>query len=219
MQRPDERAQKYGTEVLSEAELIAVILRTGTTGKSSVELANEILSIDKGKDGLGNLSCCTMEDMLRIKGLGRVKALKMACVFELGKRIAASRTERSVTLNDPGKVADYYMETVRCLDHEEAYVFLTDAHNRFIRSIQVAKGSLDSAALSPREILKYALQYDAAGFVLVHNHPSGKTEPSSEDIRFSRNLRDAAVLMSIQMNDSIIIGEGEYCSLKQRMLI
>lgn len=218
-QRPDERAERFGTEVLSEAELIAVILRTGTSGKSSVELANEVLSIDKGRDGLGNLVCCTVQDMLQIKGLGKVKALQLACAFELGKRIASCRTNRCVVLNDPSKAAEYYMETARHLDHEEAYVFLTDTHNRFIRSVQIAKGSIDSAALSSREIIKAALQYDAAGFILVHNHPSGNPEPSSEDVRFSRSLMNAASLMNLQMNDSIIIGEGEYCSLKQRGLL
>jgi len=218
-QRPDERAEKYGTEVLSEAELIAVILRTGTAGKSSLELANEVLSIDKGRDGLGNLVCCTMQDMLKIRGLGKVKALKLACVFELGRRIASGRTERCIVLNDPSRAAEYYMETARHLDHEEAYIFLTDTHNRFIKSVQIARGSIDSAALSNREIIKTALQYDAAGFILVHNHPSGLPEPSAEDIRFSRTLRDAAELMNIRMNDSLIIGEGEYCSLKSRGLL
>lgn len=218
-QRPDERAEMYGTEVLSEAELIAVILRTGTAGKSSLELANEVLSLDKGKDGLGNLVCCTMQDMLKIRGLGKVKALKLACVFELGKRIAASRTERTLVLGDSASAAGYYMESARHLDHEEVYILLTDTHNRLIRSVQIAKGSIDSASVSPREILKTALQYDAAGIILVHNHPSGRTEPSSEDIRFSRTLKEAAILMNIQLNDSLIIGDGEYLSLRSQGLL
>ena len=215
-QRPDERALASGTQVLSDAELIAVILRTGTVGKSSLELANEVLALDRGKSGLSNFACCDFSDFITIRGLGRVKALKLACICELSRRLSASHTERWHVLDTPDKAAEYMMETVRHLDHEEVHILLSDAHNRAIRSVQIAKGSLCSASLSAREIIKTALRFDAAGFILVHNHPSGICEPSSEDIAFSKNLQEAGRLMDIRMNDSIIIGDGTFTSLRQR---
>jgi len=218
-QRPRERAMQYGTEVLSEAELLSILLRCGTKGKNSLELANEILAIDKGREGLSNLMCCDLSDFKRIKGLGKVKAIQLECICELARRFSRSHTERNRNLDGPSEAAAFFMESMRHLDHEIACIYLTDSRNRFIRSVEIAKGSIDAAALSTREIIKSALRYGAAGFILVHNHPSGVYEPSSEDISFSRTLRDAGKLMNIRMNDSIIIGEGAYLSLRERGLI
>ena len=214
--RPDERALLFGTEALNDAELLAIILRTGTAGKSSLEIASEILAIDKGKDGLGNVAMVTYSDLCKIKGLGKVKALQVASVCELGRRISSGRTERTLLMDSPGKAAAYVMESTRYLDHEEAYVLLTDTHNRLIRSVQIAQGSLDAAVVSPREIMKAALSYNASGFILVHNHPSGRTDPSGEDLRFCRQLKEASSLMNVRFHDSIIIGDGEYLSMKEQ---
>lgn len=210
---------RQGTAALSETELIGILLRSGIPGKNSLELANEILSIDKGRDGLSNLMCCDTSDFRKIKGLGKVKALQLECICELAKRIAKSITVRDKLMEGPQEAAAYFMETLRYLDHEVAYVYLTDSRNRLIRTVEIAKGSIDAAALSTREIIKSALQFSAAGFILVHNHPSGLCEPSSEDITFSRTLRDAGKLMNIRMTDSIIIGEGTYLSMREKGLI
>lgn len=218
-QRPDERALLYGIDTLSDCELLAVILRTGTRGKSSLEIAGEILSIDKGRSGLSNMTMLTYADLSGIRGLGKVKALQIASLCELSKRIACCRTERNLLMDSPGKAASYLMEETRYLDHEAVYLLLTDTRNRLIRSVQISRGSLDAAVVSPREILKTALSFNASGFIMIHNHPSGKTDPSEEDLNFSRRLREASGLMNIRFLDSIILGEGDFLSMKEKGIL
>lgn len=217
--RPDERAQLLGVDHLSEKELLAIILRTGTKGRSSLELADEILAIDKGKRGLVNLISCTYSDFTRIKGLGTVKSLQLACICELSKRISKVRVQRSSVTVDTAFVASFYMEELRHLEYEVIYVLLIDIRGRFIKSVLAAKGSSAAAVTGIKEIMKIAITGDAAGMYLVHNHPSGETEPSIQDINFSVALKNAGESIGISFRDSIIIGDGKYFSLSQKGLL
>ena len=214
--RPYEKALDEGTEALNDAELLAVILRSGTKGKSVLELSQEILSLDKGKNGLLNLVSLSMKDLTQIQGLGRIKALQILCVCELSKRIASSRLERKTFLRDASQVADYYMENMRHLDHEVVYVLLIDSRCRFLKSRMISQGTIDTAAVSSREVIRFALENNAAGFILVHNHPSGEALPSEADIRLSRNLLEAGNVTNVFLKDSVIIGNGEYYSLLEK---
>lgn len=217
--RPDERARILGVESLSEKELLAIIIRTGTKGKSSLELAEEILSIDKGKRGLINLISCTYSDFTCLKGLGDVKALQLACICELSKRISREKVLRSGNPVDSSFVASYYMESLRNLEYEVIYIMLVDIKGRFIKSELAAKGSSAAAITGIREILKLALSGNASGMYMVHNHPSGEVFPSIQDIKFSKALKSSAETVGLCFRDSIIIGDGEYFSLSQKGLL
>lgn len=218
--RPDERARTLGIEALSDKELLAIIIRTGTKGKSSVELADEILSINKGKRGLLNLLGCSYSDFTSLRGLGEVKALQLACICELSKRISKIRVLRDGTVVDSVFAASFYMEELRHLEYEVIYVMLVDVKGRLIKSVMASKGSATAAVTGIREILKIAIsEGNAAGLYMVHNHPSGDTKPSFQDIRFSKALKSGAESLGLIFCDSIIIGDGEYSSLSQKGLI
>lgn len=217
--RPDERARAYGIDSLTDRELLAIIIRTGTSGKSSLELADEILSVNKGKRGLLNLMNCTYKDLTQLKGLGDVKAMQLACVCELSKRISKVKVLAENRTVDSDFAAGYYMDELRSLTYEVIYIMAVDMKGRFIRSILVSKGSSRAAAAGMREILKLAISSDASGIYMVHNHPSGCTVPSRQDIRFSAALKTAAESVGIVLCDSIIIGNGGYCSLSRKGLL
>ena len=218
-QRPYERALLFGVEKLTDCELIAILLRSGTKGKSSVELANEVLSIDKGRSGLLNFSRLSYEDLIKIKGLGKVKALELSCSIELSKRLSASRIEKNIRIEGPDDFESLFFEELRHLDHEVVYLVLLDQAQRYIKKERISEGSFDSCAVSPREIIKSALSCNAGKIALVHNHPSGNPDPSSQDVAFSKVLRDAAELMGIELIDSLIIGVNGYVSLSQKGLL
>lgn len=217
--RPDERALAFGVEALSESELLAVIIRTGTAGKSSIELAEEILSAKRGKYGLINLLNSSYSDFITHKGLGAVKSLQLACICELSKRISRVSVLESAKAVDSAFAASYYMEELRHLEYEVIYLILTDIKGCFKKSMMLSKGSSVAAVTGIREILKAALKEDAYGIFMVHNHPSGDPAPSMQDIRFSAALKDAAGSVGISFRDSLIIGNGTYTSLSQKGLI
>lgn len=218
-QRPYERAEKAGVENLSDTELLAIILRTGTKGKSSVELSQEVLSIDKGRNGLLNFAACSYDDFRKLSGLGHVKALELSCVTELSKRISSAKIERKTVLRTAAEIAQYYMEHLRNLDYEEVHVMLFDGRHRFIKSRMLARGCFSYAGITPREILRYALENSAAEFVLVHNHPSGNTLPSADDLTFVKLLSEAGRVMNVTLRDSVIIGQNGYLSLSEKGMI
>lgn len=218
-QRPYERAEKLGVENLSDAELLAIILRTGTKGKSSLDLAQEVLAIDKGKTGLLNFAAASTKDFQELPGLGRVKSLELSCIAELSKRIQKSRFERSVSLKSSREVYEYLQQEVQSLDYEVAYVLLFDDKERLIHSKLLSIGSKYETALSPREILRYALDYGASSLILAHNHPSGSISPSGADISFTKVLRDASEVLSVRLRDSIIIGESGYLSFAEKGIL
>ena len=210
--RPYEKCEKYGVETLTDPELLAVILKTGSREKSAVSLAEEILFSDGIDCGLLNLMHCGPEDYKAIKGVGRVKALQLLCVAELAKRISRKRAESRLDLSSPASIADYYMEHLRHCTEEEVHLMLADSRGRMIRSALISRGTVNLSAVSPREIFSCALRHGAASFVLIHNHPSGQPEPSREDILMTSSLLQGGQLMNIPLIDSLIIGDGIYYS-------
>ena len=218
-QRPYERALREGVGALSDAELLAVILRTGTRGKSSLDLAQEVLAIDKGKNGLLNLMSATEQDLRKLSGLGKVKACEILCICELAKRVSRARIGRNTVLKDAAQVSGYFHEELGYLDYEVAYVMFLDEQERLIRSVMLSKGTRYETNLSPREVLRSALENGASAMILVHNHPSGLLTASSQDITLTRVLRQAGELMNIRLLDSVIIGEDGYLSLKEKGFI
>lgn len=217
--RPYEKCERFGTEVLSEAELLAVILRSGSRGKNSVCLAEEILRIRERDNGLLNLMHLSAEELLSLNGIGRVKALQLLCIGELSRRIWKREASRRLDLKTAASVADYYMEDLRHLEYECIYLMLLDARDNLRASVCISRGSIYGACISPREILAEALRCQACSFILVHNHPSGDPRPSEADQELTEAVRKAGAAVSIPLLDHVIIGDNCYFSFLEKGLL
>ena len=217
--RPYEKCEALGAEYLSDPELLAVIIKSGTNQLSSVGLAEQLLYPDGRRVGLNFLTSCTMDELREIRGIGRVKAIQLVCLGELCRRMAAETAGERVTMQDPQTLAAYYMQSLRNLAEEEVHAMLLDTRGRLIRSRLISRGTISYSAISPREVFAAALSARAASFVIVHNHPSGDPQPSSEDIRFSTLLKELGVMMILPLLDSVIIGDNTYASLKELGLL
>ena len=218
-QRPYEKCRQYGAKQLTNQELLAVILRSGTTDCTSIELADKIYSLHPVHKGIASLPYLTYESLIKIKGIGPVKAVQILCIAELSKRITTSRAKERLSFTTPGTIADYYMESMRHLTKEQLIVILLDNKNRFIRDCILSIGTINASLISPREIFLEAFHYEAVNIILVHNHPSGDSTPSKEDIYVTRKIAKAGKLLGIQLLDHIILGEHQYTSLFQAGLL
>jgi DNA repair protein RadC len=214
-ERPREKLQKHGAEVLSDAELVAIFLRTGMKGRNAIELARELLA----RHPLNSLVSAPLEELSRIKGIGATKAIQLKAAFEVAKRLA--RPRERIVVNDPATAANLVREVMRDLDREEFRVVLLNTKNALIRVADVSRGSLNASIVEPREVFKDAIAASAAGMILVHNHPSGDPTPSSEDIAITKRLVKAGELLNISVHDHIVIGlpavgsDRDYVSLKE----
>lgn len=214
---PYERFERVGPQALTDAELIAVILRTGTVGEDVMSLSHKVLELRSGtKQGLLALTSIPLEELTKIKGIGKVKAIRLKCVAEICSRMQMQKDEIRISFDNPEKVAAYYMERMRHLETEHIFLILTDNKNRFIKEILLAKGTVNTAILSAREIFIEALRYHAVHILLLHNHPSGDATPSFEDIQITQQIMEASRLMNILLVDHIIIGDNTFTSLKEK---
>ena len=210
---PYERFRALGAESLSDAELLAIILKTGTKDMTSLELARSLLSSCQGN--LLNLYELTYEDLLEQKGIGPVKAIQLKAVAELSRRIARTNRGYQLQMNNPKTIADYFMEDMR---HHRVEVFkgaFFDAKCNFIGSETVAKGSLSFAYVSPAELFRKALLKNAVMIVILHNHPSGDPTPSREDLELTQQIARGAQLLGITLADHIVIGDNRYYSFRE----
>ena len=217
--RPYEKFETKGAKSLSDSELLAILLRTGTKDKSVVELAGQLLDRQPTQDDtqsrLLNLFQHTLESLQNIKGIGKIKAIQILSLLELSKRLAEQRYTKGEPLTDPKKVALLFMERLR---HEKKEYFMTvylDAKCRMIGIEQVSIGSLTAAVVHPREVYKGAINQSAHSIIALHNHPSGDTTPSREDIYLTKRLKETGEIIGITLVDHIILGDGTYKSLKE----
>ena len=216
-ERPREKLHALGAERLSTAELIAILLRTGTSGQSALETGNELL---KRFQTIERLSAASIEELSEIKGVGLAKAVQLKAAFELAARLPSSRENRQ-PITRPRDVADLLREPMQHYGVEQFHVLLLDTRNRLIRDVEVSRGTLNASLVHPREVFKEAVKASAASIVLVHNHPSGDPTPSSDDIKITRELVEAGRIMKIEVLDHIIIGKrttaglNDYVSLKE----
>ncbi len=221
--RPYERCQREGPEHLSDEELLSIIIRTGSKESNSLELASSILRLNYPKDGILGLMQLNLEELTSVKGIGKVKGIQLLCVGELSRRIwnrkARSARERTMVFKEPGAVAEYYQEDMRHLEQETFYIMLFNTKQVLIRDILLSKGTVNSAPASPREIFVEALRHQAVSLILVHNHPSGDPEPSSQDVCLTRQVYTAGELVGIRLLDHVVVGEHSYVSMKERGLI
>ena len=216
-ERPREKLLYYGKDALSNTELLAILLRTGTREKSALELSNEVLSLNE--DGLVNLCECTPEELSGIPGIGEAKACQIIAAAELGRRIATYPRKQKVSVGNPQDIVQLYMEKMRYFKEEHFCALLLDTKGRVIEDVEVSIGDLNSAPVHPREVFRQAVRRSAAAVALVHNHPSGDPEPSREDLEITMQLQDTAEVLGIQLVDHIIIGDGVYTSLKTEELM
>ena len=208
-----------GASSLSDAQLIAAILRTGTKGIDATKLAEEIIKMCGRFDdndsliGLANLS---IPELMKIKGVGRVKAVQIQCICELARRIAKKTAAVKLDFSSPETIAGYYMQDLRGLDKEHLILVLLDNKCCRIRDCIISVGTVNASLVNPREIFMEALKYGASSIILLHNHPSGDETPSRNDILVTKRVAEAGEIMGIHLLDHIIIGDNKYTSLKEK---
>ena len=212
-ERPYEKFLSCGAQGLSDAELLAIIIKTGTRESNSAELARELLTGRQGS--LLNLYEYSYEELLQIPGIGRVKAIQLKAVAELSARIARTEHINRICMDQPATIAAYYMEQMRHQQTEQLIAAFFDTKCRFLGDELISSGSVSSAYISPREIFRHALHKNAVMLILLHNHPSGDPTPSCEDINVTRIVRECGHMLGIELADHIIIGDNNYYSFSE----
>ena len=212
-ERPYEKFLKCGEEHLSDAELVAIILKTGTAKENSLDIARRILQ--GNHNNLLNLYDLSYHDLLKFPGVGMVKAIQLKAVAELSRRIARTQSGYDLRMDKPNSIADYYMEQLRHRKEEVLICAFFDAKCNFRGDVIISKGRVNYAYVSPRDIFRYAFDYEAVLFVLIHNHPSGDPTPSEDDIRITTRIRKGAQILELELVDHIIIGDNKYYSFHE----
>lgn len=217
---PYEKYLRLGPEALTESELLAIILRTGTRDKSAVELAEEILSLARTpRTGLLGLYDIPLERLQEIKGVGEVKAVKIKCITELAMRINIACAKEGLIVNNPATIANYFMEKLRHRRKECVIMACLDAKGQILQEVPLSSGSVNMSLISPREVFLEALRHEAVNIILVHNHPSGDPTPSGADVEITKRVKTMGDLLDVQLLDHIIIGDNCYTSFKEQQII
>ena len=216
-ERPYEKFLLHGEESLSDAELLAIILKTGTQKANSLDIAREILR--GNHNNLLNLYDLSYRDFMQFSGIGQIKAIQLKAVAELSRRIAKTNSGYQLKMDNPSSIANYYMEQLRHLKQEQLMCAFFDSKNNFLGDVVISKGAVNYAYVSPRDIFRYAFDYEAVMLILLHNHPSGDATPSEDDIRITRRIEKGAQLLELHLVDHIIIGDNKYYSFKENVLI
>lgn len=215
-ERPREKMIQHGVKVLSNAELLAILLRTGTKKRNAIELANYI--INKDLQGIRYLQDMSIEELCEIDGIGLSKATQIKAALELGMRISSYKPNKYKVKN-PWDIYKYYMESLRYNQKEVFKVVLLNTKNEIITDVDVSVGTLNSSLVHPREVFKEAIKRSSNKMILIHNHPSGSVEPSKEDKNITERLIKCGDIIGIEVIDHIIIGDGLYYSFKENMII
>ncbi|MFC5542216.1 MAG: DNA repair protein RadC [Bacilli bacterium] len=211
--RPRERLIKQGPQSLSNQELIAILLRTGTKRESVLSLANRVLIYF---EKLHELKHATLEEIMSIKGIGQAKAVQLLAAIELGRRLSQKQVESRFTIRSPKDAASFLMPEMASLQQEHFVALYLNVKNQVIHKQTIFIGSLNSSIVHPREIFKEAVKRSAASIICAHNHPSGNAAPSPEDIEVTKRLQEAGFIIGIELIDHIIIGDHQYYSLKEQ---
>ena len=214
-ERPRERLAKYGANVLSNAELLAILLRVGLPGENAVHLANRLLVDFKGVSGLHR---APFEDVRCQRGVGTAKAAQIKAALELGIRLRNETPEEKPAVHSPKDIFDLIGYHLMSLEQEELHVVLLDTRNRLIETVAVYKGSLNSSQVRVGELFRDAIRRSANAIVVVHNHPSGDPTPSPDDVAVTRAIIQAGKLLDVEVLDHLVVGGGKFVSLKERNL-
>ncbi|MCL2051930.1 MAG: DNA repair protein RadC [Lachnospiraceae bacterium] len=213
---PYDKFLSHGPKSLSKAELLAIILRTGTKEYSAVELGEQILKLAGEENlGLNGLHHVTLDELKSIKGIGQIKAVKIRCLTEFAMRMGRECAAKRLSFNSPHTVAEYYKESLRHNEREEVILLLLDSRLTLIKEFPVSLGTVNASLLSPREIFIEAVKEKAVYVMLLHNHPSGDPMPSENDMRITKQVKEAGQLLEIPLLDHIIIGDNSFYSYKE----
>lgn len=215
-ERPREKLLMLGAGALSNAELLAILLRSGSARESAVQLAVRLLSRSGGLRFLPDLS---LEEMEEIKGVGPAKAIQIKAALELGRRLATLPPDEAESITSPQRAAALFMEQLRYKRKEHFMILLLNTKNHVISKEEISIGSLNASIVHPREIFNIPLRKSAASVILVHNHPSGDPSPSQEDLEVTRRLVEAGNILGIAVRDHLVIGDGCYFSFKEKGLL
>jgi len=223
-ERPREYLKEHGSEDMSESQLLAILLRTGLKGHNVIAIAHDLIS---AFGDLHELSRASYEDILAkgIRGLGPDKAVTLAAAFEIARRVRKMdgeeyiRKKRTVAVTEPKNAADRIRENIRDWTKEQFYVASFDTRNRLIGIDEATKGTLTASLVHPRETFEKAIRRHAASIIVAHNHPSGDSEPSEEDIRITKRLAEAGKIMGIELLDHIILTLDSYYSFKEKGML
>jgi len=211
-ERPREKLLQRGPGALSDAELLAIFLRTGVPGKSAVDLARELLDQHKG---LANLLAADQATFCRSYGLGSAKFAQLQAVLEMSRRYLREQLHRSDVLTSPQQTRDYLRARLAGYPYEVFACLFLDNRHRVIEYEELFRGTIDGASVHPREVVRRSLSHNAAALILAHNHPSGVAEPSQADRAITRRLKAALELVDIRLLDHLIVGSGEISSLAE----
>lgn len=215
-ERPREKLYSYGPESLSNAELIAIIIRTGHKEDTAIDVAQRILNLDN--KGLPFLSNATLEQLTSIKGIGECKASQILAAIEIGKRINRWKADDKVKVTSPMVIANLMMDEMRYLDKEHFNIAILDTKNQVLSIENISIGTLNASIVHPRDVFGMAIKKNANSIILLHNHPSGDPQPSNEDINITHRLVEVGNLVGIKVLDHIIIGDNRYISFKEKNL-
>ncbi len=214
-ERPYEKLELYGEKVLSNAELLAIIIKSGTKNETSVELARRILKLNnnENKDELNFLRDLSLKEFMNIKGIGRVKAIQLKALCELSIRMNKPTDYKKIKIRQPSDVAKILMDDLRFEKREIAKVILLNSKNIILKMLNISLGGTNFAKIEVRNILEEAIKVQAPKIILVHNHPSGDSTPSKSDIEITDRIYEASNLLGIELLDHIVIGNMEYTSI------
>jgi len=214
--RPRERLALAGARALSNAELLAILLRVGVEGENAVRLAERLLNEVGGLPGLHRAS---LSDLQALRGIGSAKAAQLLAAIELGRRIAISVPEERPMIKSPADAANLVLYELSGFEQEHLLVILLDTRNRVLgKPVEVYRGSLNTSLIRVGEVFREAVKVNAAGVIVVHNHPSGDPSPSPEDVAVTRAIIEAGKLLDIEVLDHLVIGQQKFVSLKERGL-
>ncbi|MBR2779593.1 MAG: DNA repair protein RadC [Firmicutes bacterium] len=213
MERPREKILEQGVRSLSNAELIAVLIGSGTREQSAVAVAEKLLAMDPS--GILYLGECGAEELCRIGGIGTAKAARLLAAAEFGRRLTTTPREKRMDASTPDRVAALFMEPMRCFHQEHFRILMLNVKNEIIAWEEISVGSIASSEAHPRDVFSPAIRRGAANIILIHNHPSGNPQPSQSDLRLTERLASAGELLGIRVLDHIIIGDGIYVSLRR----
>jgi len=214
-ERPRERLAKLGPQVLTNAELIAILLHVGVTGESAVQVGQRLLNKFRGLRGLHHAS---IEELMEQHGLGEAKASQIKAAIELGRRLTLESPEERPAINSPADAAALVQYEMSALEQEHLRVMLLDRRNRVLETVEVYKGSVNSSQVRVGELFKEAVRKNASAIIVIHNHPSGDPTPSPDDVAVTRAIVQAGKLLDVEVLDHLVIGQGKWVSLKERGL-
>ncbi len=214
-ERPRERLRQLGAEALRDAELLAVLFRTGTRKRGAVALADDLLREYRGLRGLAQAS---VEELQRFPGVGIVKSLEIKAALELGRRLAKHTEPKSNRIHCAEDVVQHVMLDYKDREVEHFIVLLLNSRNSVLRTVEISSGGLDATIALPRDVFRQAVRENASAIIVCHNHPSGDPEPSAEDVTLTKRLFNAAEILGLRFLDHVVIGDGRYVSLKERNL-